>query len=184
MTRCLRDKALFMSLEGNGTDEQQSHLQSCEACRERYKQLRCDLDLIRDTLQQELPPARLRSSWFPLSSKMLPVAAALVVAIMLVWGQTRLWKKDSSIPSGQTFNSDLSQFLAEVSDAAFGGTEVRAAATVFPDPDFSFLQVALGERCSYGCVEVPFELVDETLAASPGEWPRRGLEAKGRKRER
>ena len=169
MTRCLKDEALFMLREGDGTDEQRSHLESCEVCGERYKRMARDLDLIKNALQQEPPPARLQSYRIPLSYRWIPAAAALVVAIMLVWGESRLWKRNSSAPPEQVFNSDLSQFLDEVSDAVFAGANVRAASAAAPDSDFNFLQVALGESCSDECEEVYSNPAYEPAASSPKE---------------
>lgn len=60
MIRCLRDKTLLILLDGEGADKERSHLESCEACGERYRQMRRDLDLIRHALEQEPPPSRLR----------------------------------------------------------------------------------------------------------------------------
>ena len=58
MIRCLEDKTLFLLSEGEAGEEQRSHLQSCQACTERYHEIERDLRLITQTLQQRPPSLR------------------------------------------------------------------------------------------------------------------------------
>ena len=55
MNRCLKDKALFLLHDGEGTSAQQTHLKECEACAARYQQLRRDLETISQVLREEPP---------------------------------------------------------------------------------------------------------------------------------
>lgn len=164
MTRCLEDKSLLMLHEGEGTDKQWFHLETCETCAERYKGMMRDLDLMRCALQQDPPPARSYSFPRLLSYRWIPVAVALLLAIASVWGGSRVWRADSPVISEQTFNSNLSQFLDEVSDAIVTGTAIPTADVASPDSDFSFLQVALGESCSDECQELYSNTVDEMIS--------------------
>lgn len=109
MTRCLRDKTLLMLLEGNGTDTERSHLESCEACSERYRQMSRDLDLIKQTLEQDPPLSHGAPQKLPFN-RWIPVAAALAVGITLGWGGSKVWRTDSSALSAVAFNIELSQF--------------------------------------------------------------------------
>jgi hypothetical protein len=77
----------------------------------------------------------------------LPIAAGILLAIALMWGESRLWRPDSS--SEQTLSGDLSQFLEQVSEAIFDGGNIREVET--SDSDLASLQVALGENCSDDC---------------------------------
>jgi hypothetical protein len=148
MTRCLEDKTLFLLSEGETNAEQQSHLQSCQACAKRYYEIKRDLRLITHTLRQEPPPL----PWTPKAPilyRSLPIAAGALLAIALVLGDSRLWRPNSA--SDQALNSDVSQFLEQVSEAVFDGGRIRDIENTSSDSDLASLQVALGESCSDEC---------------------------------
>ena len=151
MIRCLEDKTLFLLSEGEASEEQRSHLQSCQACTERYREIERDLRLITHTLQQEPAQFRFAAPRAPIFLRSLPIAAGILFAIALMWGESRLWRSDSS--SEQTLSGDLSQFLEQVSDAIFdrGSREVETASS---ESDLASVQVALGENCSAECREL------------------------------
>jgi hypothetical protein len=151
MIRCLEDKTLFLLSEGEASEEQRSHLQSCQACTERYREIERDLRLITHTLQQEPAQFRFAAPRAPIFLRSLPIAAGILLAIALMWGESRLWRPDSS--SEQTLSGDLSQFLEQVSDAIFdrGSREVETASS---ESDLASVQVALGENCSAECREL------------------------------
>lgn len=149
MIRCLEDKTLFLLSEGEASEEQRSHLQSCQVCTERYYEIERDLRLITQTLQRELPSLRLTTSSGSIFFRSLPIAAGVLLAIALMWGESRLRRPDSS--SEQTLSGDLSQFLEQVSDALFDGGNIREVETSSSDSDLASLQVALGENCSDEC---------------------------------
>jgi hypothetical protein len=151
MIRCLEDKTLFLLSEGEASEEQRSHLQSCQACTERYREIERDLRLITHTLQQEPAQFRFAAPRAPIFLRSLPIAAGILLAIALMWGESRLWRPDSS--SEQTLSGDLSHFLEQVSDAIFdrGSREVETASS---ESDLASVQVALGENCSAECREL------------------------------
>jgi hypothetical protein len=151
MIRCLEDKTLFLLSEGEASEEQRSHLQSCQACTERYREIERDLRLITHTLQQEPAPFRFAAPRAPIFLRSLPIAAGVLLVIALMWGESRLWQPDSS--SEQTLNGDVSQFLEQVSEAIFdrGSREVETASS---ESDLASVQVALGENCSAECREL------------------------------
>ena len=160
MTRCLADKALFLLSEGEASEEQRSHLQNCQACRERYQELERDLRFITQTLQQEAP-LRFRARRAPLFYRSLPIAAGVLLAIGIMWGESRLWRPNS--PSEQIQSDDISEFLEQVSEAIFDGGNTRGVATASSSAsDLASLQVALGENCSDECRE----LFDNSLLAA------------------
>ena len=151
MIRCLEDKTLFFLSEGEASEEQRSHLQSCQACTERYREIERDLRLITHALQQEPAQFRFAAPRAPIFLRSLPIAAGVLLAIALMWGESRLWRPDSS--SEQTLSGDLSQFLEQVSEAIFdrGSREVETASS---ESDLTSVQVALGENCSAECREL------------------------------
>jgi len=151
MTQCLEDKALFLLSEGEASEEQRSHLQGCQACTERYQELGRDLRFITKTLEQEAP-LRVPASRSPLFYRSLPIAAGVLLAIGIMWGESRFWRPNS--PSEQAQSDDISEFLEQVSEAIFDGGNVREVATASSSAsDLASLQVALGENCSDECRE-------------------------------
>jgi hypothetical protein len=129
MIRCLEDKTLFLLSEGEASAEQRSHLQSCQACTERYREIERDLRLITHTLQQEPAQFRFAAPRAPIFLRSLPIAAGVLLAIALMWGESRLWRPNPS--SEQALNGDVSQFLEQVSEAIFdrGSREVETASS-------------------------------------------------------
>src|SRR5215831_15238982 len=150
MNPCLEDKALFLISEGEVSDEQRSHLQSCAACAERYHEIGRDLRCITQTLQQE-PPALRIAARAPIVYRSLPIAAGLLLAMALLWGERRLSRPHPS--SEQIANSDVSQFLEQVSEAIFERGSIREVETASSESDLASVQVALGENCSADCRE-------------------------------
>ena len=151
MNPCLEDKALFLISEGEVSDEQRSHLRSCPACAERYHEIGRDLRCITQTLQQE-PPALRIAARAPIVYRSLPIAAGVLLAMALLWGESRLSRPNSS--SEQIPNSDVSQFLEQVSEAIFDRGSIREVETVSSESDLASVQVALGENCSAECREL------------------------------
>jgi hypothetical protein len=149
MIRCLEDKTLFLLSEGETSEEQRSHLQSCQACTERYHEIERDLRLITQTLQQEPAPFRFAAPRAPIFFRSLPIAAGVLLAIALMWGESRLWRPDSS--SEQTLGGDISQFLEQVADAIFDRGSMGEVEPASSDSDLASVQVALGENCSDDC---------------------------------
>ena len=160
MNQCLEDKALFLLSEGEASEEQQSHLQSCQVCAGRYNEIERDLRLITHTLRQE-PPLRFNATRTPVFYRSLPIAAGVLLAIALMWGESRLWRPNSS--SEQTLNEDVSQFLEQVSEAIFDGGSIREVGTASSESDLASLQVALGENCSDECRELFNDSISTTI---------------------
>ena len=151
MNLCLEDKALFLISEGEISEEQRSHLQSCPACAERYHEMGRDLRFITQTLQQE-PPALRIAARAPIVYRSLPLAAGVLLAIALLWGESRLRRPDSS--PEQIPNGDVSQFLEQISEAIFDRGSIREVEAPSSESDLASVQVALGENCSAECREL------------------------------
>ena len=151
MNPCLEDKALFLISEGEVSDEQRSHLQSCPTCAGRYHEMGSDLRCITQTLQQDPPTLRIAAK-APIVYKSLPLAAGVLLAMALFWGESRLSRPVSS--PEQALNGDVSQFLEQVSEAIFDRGTIREVETVSSESDLASVQVALGENCSAECREL------------------------------
>ena len=151
MNLCLEDKALFLMSEGEVSEEQRSHLLSCPACAERYQEMGRDLRFITQTLQQD-PPALRITTRAPIIYKSLPLAAGVLLAVALFWGESRLSRPVSS--PEQALNGDVSQFLEQVSEAIFDRGSIREVEAPSSESDLASVQVALGENCSAECREL------------------------------
>ena len=153
MIGCLNDRSLFLINEGDGDSEQQSHLENCRSCAKRYERLVADLALLGNTLAHAAPSVHAAPLRMPIFYRSLPIAVALLLGIVLVWGESRLWNPIS--PSSEvTFNRDLTQFLDQVSDALFSNSNDRDAHAISQDPDIESVQAALGQDCSNECREL------------------------------
>jgi hypothetical protein len=152
MNLCLEDKTLFLISEGEVSEEQRSHLHSCPACADRYREMGQDLRFITQTLQQEPAQFRFAAPRAPIFLRSLPIAAGILLVIALMWGESRLWRPDSS--SEQTLSGDLSHFLEQVSEAIFDRGSIREVDTASSEADLASVQVALGENCSAECREL------------------------------
>jgi hypothetical protein len=154
MTRCLDDKTLFLLSEGEDDNEDRLHVERCQSCAERFERIARDLEFIRKVLQRDPASIGLAPIRMPFLYRLLPIAAALLFGIALVWGESRLWNRTSPSSAELTSNSDLSQFLNQVNDALFGDTNARNGSVSPPDSDVASLQVALGQDCADECREL------------------------------
>ena len=149
MSRCLDRKTLFLLSEGEAGEKERFHLQSCQTCAQQYDEIERDLRMITYTLQQEPPANGFAAAGASIFLKTLPVAAGVLLAAALMWGESRLWRSDST--SEQRLGGDVSQFLEQVSEAIFDGRSMREVGTAASDSDLASVQVALGENCSDEC---------------------------------
>lgn len=148
MTRCLEDKTLFLLSEGEAGEKERFHLQNCRFCMERYHEIQRDLRVITQTLRQE-SPLPVVTSRAPIFSRLLPIAAGVLLAVALLWGESRLSRPE--LASEQRLSGDASQFLEQVSEAIFNGGNVDEVEPASSDSDLTSVQVALGESCSNEC---------------------------------
>lgn len=151
MSRCLEEKTLFLLSEGGGRSGERSHLQNCRPCMARYGELTRDLRSITDTLRGEPPPLPAGNPRAAIFYRSVSIAAGLLLVIALVWGERGAWRADRSVLSEQVLNSEISQFLEQVSEAIFDSGKIREADTASSESDLASVQIALGENCSAEC---------------------------------
>lgn len=119
MNRCLRDKALLLLLDGEGTVLQRTHLSECEGCASRYQQLANDLGVLTQVLRGE-PPANIVSDRFhPLTFHWFPAGAALAMALLLVWIGMRLWSPSAWLPLTGASNGESWSMLDDLPSNPF-----------------------------------------------------------------
>jgi len=119
------------------------------------------MEFIRNTLQKAPTSIRLAPLRMPILYRSLPIAAALLLGIALVWGESRLLNSISPSSTELTFNRDLTQFLDQVSDALFSNANGKDSEVSSSDPDVASVQAALGQDCSNECRELFASLVQE-----------------------
>lgn len=151
MSRCLDEKTLLLLSEGDGGAEERSHLRICRHCRARYDELTRDLRSITHTLQEEPPPLRVVNPRAAIFYRSVSIAAGLLLAVALLWGEPGSWRPKRSALSEQALNSEISQFLEQVSEAISPGGNVSEAETVLSESDLASVQLALGGNCSAEC---------------------------------
>jgi len=85
MNRCLREEALWFVFEGGGERKEREHVERCERCSTRLRQLQSEVQTLSQVLR-EVPPAPVkvftphRFFW-----PWVPLMAAGVAALMFVW---------------------------------------------------------------------------------------------------
>lgn len=114
MTRCLRDRTLWLMREGEGRPGDHAHLRDCASCTARYDRLVRDLDAIEDALRAApaeafRPAAPTGRLW------RLALAAALLVALGLGAVQAWRWSPAGAPAPASTGLADALPFLGEVS---------------------------------------------------------------------
>lgn len=127
MTGCLTDRALHLLYDGEGSSAERTHLKECEVCATRYRQLGQDLEAITRILRAEPPPQRVRHGFRPVAVRWLPTAAALGLALMLMWEGARIWSPTGSSPLQRTYNGETWSLLDEFPSLLFLLNEALAA---------------------------------------------------------
>ena len=145
MNRCLSDTALYLLYAGDGNTAQQLHLATCASCTKRYEKLSQRLSAVEQTLRQSPPrlyvhEAPIRGCYryeFPVA------AAALVVALVLVWG--KLWQKEpASGTATQASRQEIVRFLeTDIPSALFATIDVAEFRPPLPVSDAAYVEAAL-----------------------------------------
>jgi hypothetical protein len=91
MNVCLRDRTLLLLIAGESTNQQQAHLRSCLACKQRYQRLVQRFEVIEQTLWKTEPPI-LNRHLAPLRTLWIPQVAALAAVLLVIWGGLQLWQ--------------------------------------------------------------------------------------------
>lgn len=175
MTRCLRDRTLWLMSEGEGRQAQWAHLQDCLPCAARYQRLKHDLAVLgsmlndRPPLQRKVrPPHALRAPWM--------AAAALAATLAIVWGTLWLQRPMPLVIPPETHYEAIWPFLGEISDALFSMLDGGDGEVLVHFPDLTDLEAALqGEQpCEpqasffgFECGEDGFLLLAEGQSVGP-----------------
>jgi hypothetical protein len=167
MTRCLGEKTLLLLSAGDGNSEHLLHLKTCEFCADRYQRMAQELEFVASTLRQEPPADEPTDRPIPLLYRAVPILAAFVFAVVLIWGESRFWRSNPGESSEELATSDLSQLLDQVSEALFPADAPRQMEIT--GSDLVSVQNALGENCSADCQELFANLINKPSAISKAE---------------
>jgi hypothetical protein len=114
MNGCLKDQTLLSLHDGEGTGAERTHLTECAACAARYRRLRGDLEAIRQVLRETPPPHIVSRGSRSFASRWLPLAVAVGLILVLVWGGARLWRPAGSPLSNEEIWALLGESSADL----------------------------------------------------------------------
>jgi hypothetical protein len=152
MSRCVRDRTLWLLTEGEASREERAHVATCAACVARFRRLERKLSHLQSVLSGASPPVmapvRSRSVRLRLMAPAAALAAVLMVAWCGVWWQQRWLSLPTGMPQESAWN-----LIEAVSTALFstGGIDLSDDAEQLSD-------------------------LDNLQAALAGEWPCDGIE--------
>ena len=151
MSRCLRDRTLWMLSEGEGSREARAHVASCVACAARLRRLEQDLTQLRSALSG--PPPLQAALARPRPVRVRWAASAATLAAIAVSAWFGVWWQQLSPPLRvethlETRQEPIWPFIEGVS------------AALFPTVEFGF--TATPNRLAE---------LDDLRAALAGEWP-------------
>ena len=170
MSRCLRDRTLWLLSEGEASREDRDHVASCAICAARLRRLEQDLRHLRSVLAgptPQVPPTRLprvRVRW-------LTAASTLAAVLMVVWVGLR-WQQPSPPASPTEVRQEsVWPFIEGISAALYSTVEIGGIGMPDQLSDLDDLQAALaGDRpCAGQAASVDAACDNETFALLLGE---------------
>jgi hypothetical protein len=146
MSRCLREEALWLVSEGGGSRVDREHVEHCEKCSARLRQLKSDVQLLSWVLR-ETPPVQAKDFAFRGSLwRWASVAAVGAVALALVWNGllTRELRPPQPTASTVARQEEIVDILAdEVSSALFTNDDLAAVEVSARVSTLAYVQAAL-----------------------------------------
>ncbi len=142
MSRCLRDRTLWLLSEGEASGEAHAHVASCAFCAARLRRLEQDLSHLRSALSGPPPSLVAPARGWPVHVRWMVPAAAL--AAMLVVGWFGLWWRLPSPPLPMDAGQEsIWPFIEGVSAALFSTVEGGFTGTAEQLSGLADLQAAL-----------------------------------------
>jgi hypothetical protein len=170
MSRCLRDRTLWLVSEGEASQEDRAHVASCAICAARLRRLEQDLSHVRSALSGPPPPHAAPARLRPVHVRWMASAATLAAMIVLGW--FGLWWQQPSPPLPmETRQESIWPFVEGISAALFSTVDSGFTATADRLAELDDLQAALagelpcGEQATFGDVACD----DDTFALLSGE---------------
>jgi hypothetical protein len=172
MSRCLRDRTLWLLFEGETKRDYRGHLDACPSCTARYHWLERHMEVLTSVLEETSPPQAVARRPRAIHTRWIQAAALLVTALMVVW--TVWWPRKPSpleFPSEGHYET-IWPFLQEVSNALFVPVDLGLADAQERLPDVGDLQAALrGERpCETQASCFALEGASHTVPLLAGGW--------------
>jgi hypothetical protein len=126
MSRCLKERKLLLLYDGEGTVAERAHVTECEACATRYRQLGRDLEAIGRELRGEPPLKTVCHPFSPFTVRWLPTAAALALALVLIWVGVQLRTPSGRLPLKGIDTTETRSLLDDLASNPFLLTDALA----------------------------------------------------------
>jgi len=149
MSRCLRDEALWLVFEGAGNQRDQAHVEQCEQCSARLRQLRNEVQLLSQVLREAPPVPTKVDVQHAFPWRWVSVVATGATALLLVWSGflTRDSRSPQSPASDAARQEEIVKVLEnEVYDALFTNGELPAVELASRVSTLAYVQAALDGR--------------------------------------
>ncbi|MGE0681202.1 MAG: hypothetical protein AB7P69_09940 [Candidatus Binatia bacterium] len=173
MRRCLREEALWLVFEGSGSRVDREHVEHCEKCSTRLRQLKTDVQFLSRVLRDPPPAPAAAHTPRVLLWRWASVVAVGAAALALVWNGWLTWKVRPPQPTASTMTrqAEIVEILAdEVSSALFTNDDLAAVEISARVSTLAYVQAALdgGWPCERRparrgavCAQRPFFLTAE-----------------------
>jgi hypothetical protein len=153
MSRCLRERALWLLSEGEASRADRAHVASCTDCAARLHRLEQDLSQLRLALSGPQPPQAAIARLRPVRQRWLAAAAALAALVLLAWSGVWWQQPPPPLPM-EVRQESIWSFIEGVSAALF-----------------------LTDESGFVAIQDQLSDLDDLQAALVGEWPCEGPEA-------
>ena len=171
MSRCLRDRTLWLLSEGESSRDDRDHVASCAVCAARLRRLEQDLRRLKSVLTGPPPPQVAPTRLPPVRVRWLTAASTLAAMLMAVW--VGLWWQQPSSPTSPTEARAESvwPFIEGISAALYSTADVSGIGTPDQLSDLDDLQAALAgdSPCEEPDASVNVTCNDEAFALLLGE---------------
>jgi hypothetical protein len=146
MSLCLREEALWLVFEGAGSRLDREHVEQCEKCSARLRQLKSDVQLLSWVLRDPPPAPATAHTPRVLRWRWVSVIAVGAAALAFVWNGwlTREVRPPQPTASTVTRQEEIAEILAdEVSSALFTNDDLPAVEVSTRVSTLVYVQAAL-----------------------------------------
>jgi hypothetical protein len=166
MSRCLRDRTLWLLSEGEASREDRAHVASCIVCAARLHRLEQDLSQLRAALAAPVLPRVTPTPLRTVGVRWVMAASAFAALLMMAW--VGMWWQHPSAPTLplEARQESFWPFIEGVSAALFTIVDAGAISKPEPLPDLDDMQAALvgGWPCDGQALVGDVVCEDETFA--------------------
>ena len=149
MSRCLRDQALWLVFEGEGSEKDRAHVEGCHSCATRLRRLQKEVETLSQVLREAPPDSTTTATARSFSWRWVPVVATGAAALVFIW--TGLYRETPDLPQATTANAPRQEEIVtilenEVYDALFTNDDLPAIEGSSQVSTLAYVQAALDGR--------------------------------------